>query len=472
MKRLLPDSIAGRSTLVLLVGLTISHLLSTAVYSTDRQTAVLEANEQQFADRVASVARLLEQSSKAQRQELVKVLNSPILTVSWTTEPAFPHDHEESRELTAVRSALAPHFGQLDKERIHVIDRDAGELFTDRKPPGGLLDWGSFARLFHNTPENQTIQVSLQLGDDTWANFGLTLVRSASFWSHRSFLSTLIMALGIALFSALATRWVGRPLATFAKAADRLGRDVNASPLPPGGPKEVRAAVSAFNDMQGRIRRFVEDRTRMLAAISHDLRSPITRLRLRTEMLPEGDARAKMLADLDEMQAMVSSTLEFARGEANDEPVQTIDLAATLGAICDNTSDMRLAADYHWTGRLVCSCRPHALKRALANLVENGARYGNAVHVQATHQGQDIRILIEDEGPGIPEDHQEKVFTPFFRLEQSRNRKTGGIGLGMTVARTIIRSHGGDITLRNKPEGGLSVEVMLPQGRTAENGDE
>lgn len=464
----LPDSIAGRSMLVLLVGLTISHLLSTAVYSTDRQTAVLEANEQQFADRVASVARLLEQATAEQREALVHALNSPILTVSWTSDPAFPHDHEESDELNAVRAALAPHFGTLNKERIHVIQRSAGELFSDHASAGEIFSWNSLIRLFHSIPENQTIQVSLRLSDGSWSNFGLTIVRSASFWSHRSILSTLIMAIGVALFSALATRWIGRPLAAFARAADRLGRDVNASPLPPGGPREVRAAVDAFNDMQGRIRRFVEDRTRMLAAISHDLRSPITRLRLRTEMLPEGDARAKMLADLDEMQAMVSSTLEFARGEANDEPVQTIDLAATLEAICDNTSDMGLAADYHWTGRLVCSCRPHALKRALANLVENGARYGNAVHVQATHQGQDIRILIEDEGPGIPEDHQEKVFTPFFRLEQSRNRKTGGIGLGMTVARTIIRSHGGDITLRNKPEGGLSVEVVLPQARIAE----
>lgn len=464
----LPDSIAGRSMLVLLVGLTISHLLSTAVYSTDRQTAVLEANEQQFADRVASVARLLEQATAAQREALVQALNSPILTVSWTSDPAFPHDHEESDELNAVRTALAPHFGTLDKERIHVIQRNAGELFSDHATSGQIFNWNSLAQLFHSMPENQTIQVSLRLGDGSWANFGLTIVRSASFWSHRSILSTLIMAIGVALFSALATRWIGRPLATFARAADRLGRDVNASPLPPGGPREVRAAVDAFNDMQGRIRRFVEDRTRMLAAISHDLRSPITRLRLRTEMLPEGEGRARMLADLDEMEAMVSSTLEFARGEANDEPVQTIDLAATLEAICDNASDMGLAADYRWTGRLVCSCRPHALKRALANLVENGARYGNAVHVQATHQGRDIRILIEDEGPGIPEDHLEKVFTPFFRLEQSRNRKTGGIGLGMTVARTIIRSHGGDIALRNKPEGGLSVEVVLPQGRTAE----
>lgn len=401
--------------LVLLVGLTVSHVASTAVYSTDRQALVLEANEHQ---RVVSMAGLLDRAGREQRDELAHAFNSPTLTVSWTPEPAFPAGH--------------------------------------------------MGRVLHQMPEHQTTQVSLQLGDGTWANFGVTLARSGSGWSHRSTLSTIIMALGVIIFSGLATRWIGRPLETFATAADRLGRDVNAPPLPSGGPKEVRSAASAFNEMQARIRRFVDDRTRMLAAISHDLRSPITRLRLRAEMLPEGDGRTRMLADLDEMQAMVSSTLEFAKGEGNDEKLQTIDLAATLEAICDNATDMGLKAKYEWTGRLVCTCRPLTLKRALANLVENGARYGGRARVTASHHGRDIRIAIEDDGPGIPEESMESVFTPFYRLEQSRNRKTGGIGLGMTVARTIIRAHGGDIALANRPEGGLKVDVTLPQARCGE----
>jgi|AGTN01.1.fsa_nt_gi Signal transduction histidine kinase len=468
MKRLLPDSIAGRTMLVLLVGLSVFHLLSTAVYSTDRQSAVLEANESQFADRVASVARLLEQSDTERRRELIQVLNSPILSVNWTLEPAFPHDHEESGELEAVRSALAPYFGQLDKHRLHVIDRNAGDLFTPHPDNGKGSHWDGIGRFLHGMPEDQTIQVSLRLGDGSWANFGLTLVRSASFWSHRSILSTVIMALGVALFSALATRWIGRPLATFARAADRLGRDVTAPPLPPDGPREVRSAASAFNEMQSRIRRFVEDRTRMLAAISHDLRSPITRLRLRTEMLPENEGRARMLADLDEMETMVSSTLEFARREESDETVQAIDLASTLEAICDNATDMGLAAEFDWTGRLVCTCRPLALKRALANLVENGARYGGHATVRASRHGDDIRVVIEDNGPGIPPQDMEKVFMPFYRLERSRSRKTGGIGLGLTVSRTIIRAHGGDIGLENRPGGGLRVTVTLPQDQSGE----
>ncbi|TAN59199.1 MAG: two-component sensor histidine kinase [Magnetospirillum sp.] len=218
--------------------------------------------------------------------------------------------------------------------------------------------------------------------------------------------------------------------------------------------------------MQGRIRRFVDDRTQMLAAISHDLRSPITRLRLRTELLPEGEGRDKMLRDLDEMEAMVASSLDFARGEAADEATQTIDLAATLEAICDNAADMGLATEFEWERRLVCACRPAAIKRALANLIENAARYGRQAKVRAYSNEQAIEVVIEDAGPGIPEAELEKVFGPFYRVEGSRNRKTGGIGLGLTVARGIIRAHGGDILLQNRPEGGLRVTVTLPQEGT------
>lgn len=456
MKRLLPDSIAGRTMVVLVVGLTLSHVLSTAVYSTDRENAVFEASERQFADRVASAARLLDRSGTTERRALAEVLDSPILGVSLSPEPTVAHGHADGPERTAVQAALGPGFGALGQDRLRVVDQHAG------------TEWNAVMGLVHNMPENRIVQASVRLSDGTWVNFALTLVRPSSLLSHRAILSTLIMALGVALFSVWATRWIGQPLATFARAADRLGRDVNAAPLPPGGPKEVRSAAAAFNQMQDRIRRFVEDRTRMLAAISHDLRSPITRLQLRAEMLPEGETRSRMLADLADMADMVSSTLEFARGESSDEAVQAIDLAATLGAICDNASDIGLAAEYDWSGRLVCTCRPLALKRALTNLIENAARYGGKALVRTDQRGRDIRVVIQDDGPGIPPDSMEKVFTPFYRLEPSRNRKTGGMGLGMTVARTIIRAHGGDITLENKPDGGLRVTATLPQARADE----
>lgn len=439
MKSLLPDSISGRIMLVLLVGLTLSHLLSTMVYSTGHPSVRTETDVQRFAERTAAAARLLDRAgSESVRRDLATALDGSGLHLHWPmkTPPTPGKKAAANTELEAVRAALEEDFGLLGGDRL--LKADA----PDHKPG-----------------------IALRLGDGSWALFS-PAQEPPPLLSPHAVLSTLIMAIGVILFSVWATRWIGQPLAIFADAADRLGRDVNAPPLPPGGPREVRRAASAFNEMQNRIRRFVEDRTRMLAAISHDLRSPITRLRLRAEMLPDDEARARMLADLADMESMVTSTLDFARGEERTETVQTTDLAATLETICDAAADIGLAADYAWSGRLLCVCRPLALKRALTNLIENAARYGGKARVHAERKGDAIRVTIEDNGPGIPEEAMEKVFTPFFRLEQSRNRKTGGMGLGMTVARTVIRAHGGDIRLDNRPEGGLTVVVTLPQGRS------
>jgi signal transduction histidine kinase len=447
-----PDSITGRALIVLLVGLTLSHVASTALLSVDRHDAVIEASESLCADRVAVIARLLDRASPLDRAALANDLDSPTLRVSVGTEPTIAASHHDEHELSMVIEAFRHNLGPVDHSSLHVVHRAAAGV------PRPLWD-----NVLNGFPKDQTMEVSFRLSDGIWANFDIAMARATALWSPHALASVLVMMVGIVVLGAWATHWVGRPLATFAKAADRLGRDVNAPALPEDGPREVRFAIAAFNEMQGRIRRFVEDRTRMLAAISHDLRSPVTRLRLRTEMLPDGEPRQRMLTDLDEMEAMVASALDFARGEAVSEPTQAIDLAATLQAVCDNATDMGLPAAYAWEGRLVCACRPSAIKRALVNLVENAARYGGRADVRTVRERHEIDVVIEDCGPGIPESEMEKVFAPFYRIEGSRNRKTGGMGLGMSVARTIVRAHGGDIRLENRPEGGLRVTVTLPQ---------
>lgn len=453
MKSILPDSIAGRTMIVLLVGLTLSHVASTYFLSSDRHDTVIQAGERLCADHIAVIAHLINKAPPADRAALVGELAGTHADISLSAEPKVGADHHDEEELSLVQSALRPYFGVVEHPRLHVVH-------------GRTEPWryGSFWRnLAGGFPHDRIMQASLQLSDGQWVNFDMAMVRDATLWSPHTALSTLAMMVGVLVFGGWAAGWVGRPLATFAGAADRLGRDVNAPRLPEDGPREVRRAVTAFNEMQGRIRRFVDDRTQMLAAISHDLRSPVTRLRLRTELLPEGEGRDKMLRDLDEMEAMVASSLDFARDEAADEPGQDIDLASTLEAICDNTSDMGLVAEFQWDGRLVCHCRPAAMKRALSNLIENAARYGGATRVRARRHERMVEVVIEDSGPGIPEAELDKVFSPFYRVEGSRNRKTGGIGLGLAVARSIVRSHGGDIRLENRAEGGLRANVTLPQ---------
>jgi signal transduction histidine kinase len=287
----------------------------------------------------------------------------------------------------------------------------------------------------------------------------------AGAWSAGSVVSTLLMAFAIVIFAWWASGWITAPLSDFAAAAERLGLDVNAPPLPEDGPEEVRRASRAFNDMQTRIRNFVDDRMRMFAAISHDLRGPITRLRLRIEQaVANGETQAKMLSDLDEMAQMVDSSLAFARDEAAAEANQAIDLAALLNTLCDDAVDAGRRAEFDWQeGRLVYEGRPLAMKRLFANLLENAIRYGGCARIRAANDRDSVRVDVDDDGPGIPDDQMQNVFKPFFRLETSRNKRTGGIGLGLATARTIARAHGGDIALQNRPGGGLRATVILPR---------
>ncbi len=258
------------------------------------------------------------------------------------------------------------------------------------------------------------------------------------------------------------------PVRTLAQAAERLGRDVASAPsLPETGPSELVTAAIAFNTMAARIRRFVEDRTFLLTAIGHDLRTPITRLKLRAEYMEDEEQRLKMLADLDEMEAMVSATLAFGRDVATSEAVTRLDLPILLRTILDEAADgdpeHQDTLAYTGPEHLPIRARPLGLKRALTNLVGNALKYGDAARVRLSQpQRQLVQIDIEDNGPGIASEQQETVFEPFRRLETSRNRETGGSGLGLSIARNIIRAHGGDILLINRPGGGLRATISLP----------
>ena len=312
-------------------------------------------------------------------------------------------------------------------------------------------------------PEPNVIEVSRQLKDGTWMRFHAPVTATDAL-REPGFIASLGGSAAVAiLLSAWVLGFTTRPLRRFAAAANRLGIDMNAPSLEEAGPREVRLAAAAFNKMQRRLRAFVEDRTRMLAAVSHDLRTPLTRLRLRAEFIDDDVVRDKMLEDLSEMEAMIGSTLAFARDEANKEAIEPLELNAMLA---------RLGEDMRDAGKPVgvtpapfsipISGRRMALRRALGNLMENAVKYGQTAHVAVAVTGENVTITIDDQGPGIPEQEFENVFRPFCRLEASRSRDTGGTGLGLSVANDVIRAHGGEIRLSNRPEGGLRVTVVLP----------
>jgi signal transduction histidine kinase len=202
----------------------------------------------------------------------------------------------------------------------------------------------------------------------------------------------------------------------------------------------------------------------MLAAISHDLRTMLTRFRLRAEYIDDDEQRAKALADLAEMQAMLDATLSFARDDASAEARTAVDLSSLIQTLCDDLADAGQPVYYDGIHRVTIACRPSALGRALANLIDNAVKYGGEAKVDLSGGDDEVVILIADRGPGIPEDEREKVFAPFYRMEESRSRETGGTGLGLALARDIVRGHGGDITFEDRDGGGLVARVVLPRG--------
>jgi signal transduction histidine kinase len=275
-----------------------------------------------------------------------------------------------------------------------------------------------------------------------------------------------VMAVALFVIVTFMVRRLTRPMAELAVAAERLGRGEAVPPVPERGPADVRETTRAFNRMHARLQRFVQDRTRMLAAISHDLRTPITSLRLRAEFIDDEEIRGKILETLDDMQRMAEATLAFAREEAAQEDTRAVDLAALTDSVCADLADMGQDVTFAGAPRSHYLGRTSSLKRALRNLIENAVTYGRRARVALEAGDHEWRIVIEDDGPGIPEADFERVFAPFVRLEESRNPETGGVGLGMAISRSIVRGHGGDIALANRrgPHGieGLRVTIRLP----------
>ena len=455
MRRLIPDTIAARTLLVLLIGLGVSHLLSVMLYFNDRTNALVFAAGKQTGERITTVQRLVENAPPADRQRIARHADHPQLHVIWSRESFIKNQPVSGQQPDMLRDALVAHLGA-----------GGGQKFRLRYLDGAMTGaWQDHMRDKPQTPKpGQMLLVSLQIKDGSWLNFAAPVAPPPSFWSLRFVLSMGVMLLGMGILSTLVVQHLTRPLGTFARAAHRLGTDVKAPPIQEKGPAEVRQAIRAFNEMQDRIRRFIEDRTQMLAAISHDLGTPITRLRLRAEFIEDRNQQKKMLADLDDMEKMVTSALSFARDEATSEPHAMVDLRTLFQRVCDDMTDAghEVTLDAGNTA-VPFACRSVALRRALGNLIGNAVKYGHRARVSLGEQDDAISITIDDDGPGIPEDRREDVFKPFLRLEESRSRQTGGTGLGLTVARTIVHAHGGGITLSNRDGGGLSVNVKLPR---------
>ncbi len=449
--RLWPKSLAGRLAALLILTLVLAQALSFALFSGERIAAFRSAYREDLFVRLVSLVEILDESAPDMQRRVIAATSSPIFNVTLDPTPIVPPDRIDD-------SALGIGLASAMKKPVEDVRVALGGP-PWRGPPPGDDDGPGHRPHRHHQPA--WVRASVHMTDGQWLNASAD--RPPVPPLGRPFLTSfLISALAVGAVGALGVGFASRPLRQLAVAADRLGRGETFEPLPEAGPRETRQANVAFNRMRERLDRFIRDRTAMLAAIAHDLRTPITSLRLRAEFIDDEEMKTKVLETLAEMQTMTEATLAFARGDAETEESRATDLSALVESVVDDFAASGREASFEDSPAVTVRCRPFALRRAVMNLIDNAAFYGVRACAKVEKADDEVRIVVVDDGPGIPAAELEHVFDPFVRLEGSRSRETGGAGLGLAIARSIARAHGGDVRLENRAEGGLRAVLSLP----------
>jgi signal transduction histidine kinase len=505
-----PRSLFGRLMLVLALGLMAAQLIGAAINLVERDELVARGYGVPMAQRIADVVRLLDGLPDAERRRVAAVLSAPPLVLSLTDVPGLP----EARPAGADRFARRLQAALADDRAVRVAPRPPGpadqrsraEAHAERRAERraerlrerldarrrdrherGLAEDDDEARTRHDAQWRHIDRAGrpiwrteVQLADGRWARFDAALPPEPERLPWRLVTSLAVLLLSVLALSWLAVHWLTRPLKLLAGAAQSLGEDIDRPPLPETGPTEVRQAAQAFNTMQQRLQAQMRERTRLLTALSHDLKTPLTRMRLRAELLDDDEARGRFESDLGEMEAMVTETLDFMRGFGGHEPRSPVDVNALVADVVDGQTAMGRRVQASGLAGEAFTGVGSLIKRALVNLVDNAVLYGAsaakgadaapsqtpaaaAVQVCIDDAPEALTLRVLDAGPGIPESELAAVFEPFHRLETSRNRETGGTGLGLAIARDIARMHGGTLTLHNRPEGGLEARLVLPR---------
>ena len=470
MMRKLGSSVGLTPRIAMLIVLTLAatQCLNRLFIEVAPQVSILFYTRDWLADRTALAVRQALDVAPARRAEVVSQLNSDWLEFS--IQPDLPRSIETiPAGLEELRQAVTERLGS------------PAARVTIQAQPMDDPDWAttSIAVVLADLPAvrvhvfaddfQQPIIIASQfhilvdLRDGTWLRVSKPYGKQAGVLRLRNVGLLFGGLILIASISIIAARTMIRPLRELALAADRLGREREPTSVAHTGVSEIDAIGRSLNEMQRRLKRFVDDRTQMLAAISHDLRTPLTRLRLFAESVPDEMQRRQVLADVAEMDSMIKASLAFATDEIRREVHSRVDIAALLISLCDVMSDTGEQASYEGPDHAELPCQPIAIRRAFTNLIDNACKYGRRAQVVLRDTSQAIEVTIADSGPGIPAHQIELAFEPFQRLDSSRNRESGGVGLGLTIARDVIRGHGGEILLEANAPMGLLVRVILPK---------
>jgi signal transduction histidine kinase len=440
----IPDTIAWR--IALTVGAAIVSVLAFSVLF-DRFLGPSPAESARL-DRANDAIRMIEMAPPDARQQLAD-------TISFADRTYWYQPGSPIGQRLAAADPYRRYPDAMARFRIKGHERHT-MIFTSADQLSAEVD---FDRVAHPN----AYFMAVELRDGSWVMF----IKNRRPWGNplpANLTPTLAsVVLLILAASMLATYFLARPIRQFAKELRQRGGNPRAEPVQETGPKELRGAIQAFNALQAQLRQFVDDRTLMLAAISHDLRTPLTKIRLRGEFIEDEEQRMRLFRDVDDLQAMADSALSFFRDDYKDEEATVFDFAGLLRTIADDYSDQGAPVRYAGPDRFAISGRPFSIRRACMNLIDNAVKWGGSADLELTCNTTEVTLSVKDRGHGIPPEALEQVFSPFFRVEQSRNRSTGGMGLGLTSALAVIRAHGGDIRLRNRQAGGLEVRVTLPR---------
>ncbi len=454
--KFLPSTLFGQILLALIAGMLAAQTLGILLMLDDRERVGSKVLGEYAAQRIAGIISILDEEDPQERARHARDLDVPPTRLT-LDEPWQSKGAENSEDAIEFVSLVAkglerPHPLQVLSIRHAERPRgdDAAAQRVEPRPEPGTRPF-------------MFIVAQTMLSDGAVLTFRHVVPEHSPDWPLRVLGLVCFVGLVVTLLSAWVVRRLTLPLASLADAASGLARNLDQAPLPESGPQEVSRAARAFNTMQRELKLYLESRAQALAGVSHDLRLPITRLRLRIERLPDGELKSGIEDELAEMDGMIGETLEFLRaGSAAETPV-LLDLNALLEAVVE---DMKaLGARIRVDGKALAPvrARPRGLQRCLSNLLDNARHYGGGdIDVRIRDSDSGVEIRVEDRGPGIPESDMERVFEPYVRLESSRARHTGGTGLGLPIARAIARVHGGDITLEPRSGGGLAAVLRLP----------
>ncbi len=442
MKALL-QSMTTRVFLMLIAGVVVSALLAFGFAFNERERVIGQFRDYHAVERAAQLVLSLDTVPAQWRESVFNATAG----MGMRAEPAGPAD-----VASEMRSPLAA-----------LLDRRLPEGYRIASTPTRPNDCASPPGRRRSAERRGCEALLITLHDGSRLRLTILPPRPPPI-APRMDLQTygLLFLLGIGALAAIVARMTMRPLKQLAQAATELGNNIERPPLPERGAKEIRQAAAAFNAMQSRIRQHIKQRAHILAAITHDLQTPLTRLRLRLEKVDDPELREKLVSDLSAMQGMVREGLDLARSMDSSEPMQRLDLDSLIDSVCADAADAGQAVSFSGKTGTSLMARPLALRRCLTNLIDNAVKYGHSAQVRTAREGALAVVRIKDAGPGIPDHELEKVFEPFYRLEGSRSRHTGGTGLGLTIARNIAEQHGGTIRLFNHPSGGLEVLLSLP----------